>query len=140
MRIVLDTNVLLSAMMVRDSPPDRIYRAWIGRQFDLVCCEQLLGEIRDFSRRPALRARIRPAEAGTLINAIRKLSIMIDRLPAVDRSPDPNDNFLLALVQVSNADYLVTGDKSGLLQLEQFGNTRIVTARHLVEQLNLFER
>ena len=39
----------------------------------------------------------------------------IDPLPRVERSPDPTDDFLLALSEAGKADYLVTGDKSGLL-------------------------
>ena len=45
------------------------------------------------------------------------------------RSPDPGDNFLLALAEAGNADYLVTGDKSGLLALASHKSTRIITAR-----------
>ncbi len=62
---------------------------------------------------------------------------MYDRLPTVDQSPDPNDNFLLALAEASSADFLVTGDKSGLLALGHFGTTHIVTARQFVQQLRL---
>lgn len=137
MKVVLDTNILLSALMVRSSPPDLIYRAWARRHFDLVCCEQILGELREVSRRPQLRDRIRAVEVGTVTNTIRRLSLMYDRLPAVDQSPDPNDNFLLALAEASSADYLVTGDKSGLLALGHFGTTHIVTARQFVQQLRL---
>jgi predicted nucleic acid-binding protein len=48
----------------------------------------------------------------------------------VQRSPDPTDDFLLAMSEAGKADYLVTGDKSGLLKLGRHQNTRIVTARH----------
>jgi hypothetical protein len=49
-------------------------------------------------------------------------------LPRVERSPDPADDFLLALSEAGRADYLVTGDKSGLLVLERHKNTRIISA------------
>ncbi len=114
-RVFLDTNILLSALMVKGSPPDRIYRAWADRRFGLVCCEQILDELRAVSRRPQLRNRIRAPEVGTLTTTIRRLCLMFDHLPRVEQSPDPNDDFLLALADVSVADYLVTGDKSGLL-------------------------
>jgi predicted nucleic acid-binding protein len=41
----------------------------------------------------------------------------VGRLPRVERSPHPIDDFLLALSEAGKADYLVTGDKSGLLSL-----------------------
>jgi len=47
----------------------------------------------------------------------------------VERSPDPTDDFLLALSEGGKADYLVTGDKSGLLALGRHKATRIVSAR-----------
>jgi len=49
---------------------------------------------------------------------------------AIGEDPsDPTDNFLLALCEAGNADYLVTGDKSGLLALDRHKATRIVSAR-----------
>jgi hypothetical protein len=60
-----------------------------------------------------------------------------DPLPDVTGSPDPDDDFLLALAKVSDADVLVTGDKSHLLVLRRSGRTRIRTARELVEELRI---
>jgi predicted nucleic acid-binding protein len=53
--------------------------------------------------------------SGRLVNQVKKLAEDIDPLPRVRRSPDPMDDFLLALSEAGKADYLVTGDKSGLL-------------------------
>ena len=64
MRVILDTNVLLSAVMKRETPPARLYRAWREGRFELVSCEEQLAEIRDVSRRPQLRGRLRPAYVG----------------------------------------------------------------------------
>ena len=50
-------------------------------------------------------------------------------MPRVARSPDPTDDFLLALCEAGKADYLVTGDKSGLLALGRHKGTQIVSAR-----------
>ncbi len=49
--------------------------------------------------------------------------------PRVERSPDPADDFLLALSEGGKADYLVTGDKGGRLALHRQKATRIVSAR-----------
>lgn len=66
-----------------------------------------------------------------MINDMRRLSLMCVSLPDLSLSPDPDDDFLLAVSQSGRADYLVTGDKSGLLGLDRYGRTRIVTARFL---------
>jgi len=76
-----------------------------------------------------LAARIRPYEAGRLVNELKELAETIGSLPCVARCPDPTDDFLLAPSEAGRADYLVTGDKSGLLALSRHQATRIVSAR-----------
>ena len=129
MRIVLDTNVLLSALMTRGTPPNTLYEMWRDHRFVLASCELQLDELRQVSRREPLRARLTPAEVGTLVNLIRRLARMFDTLPEVSASPDPKDNYLLAVAQAAQAELLVTGDKSHLLRLKKHRSTRIVTAR-----------
>ena len=135
MRVVLDTNILISALLVQGGPPGRIYRAWIEGGFTLLTCADQLTEMRNTLRKPALAARIRPHDAGRLMNDLKHFSESVDPLPHVDRSPDPEDNFLLAAAEAGHADYLVTGDKSGLLALHKHQGTRIITARDFAESL-----
>ncbi len=54
---------------------------------------------------------------------------MVGSLPRTERSSDPTDDFLLALCAAGKADYLVTGDKGGLLALRRHKTTRIISAR-----------
>ncbi len=135
MRVILDTNILISALMARGTPPDRLYEYWKEGRFQLVTCERQLEEINLVSRRPFFRERIKPSEAGRLVNDIRRLALMCDPLPRIERSPDPDDDWLLAVAEKSKAEYLATGDKSDLLRLERHGATRIVTARFLADAL-----
>ena len=136
MRVVLDTKILLSALMVRGTPPDRLYEEWRHGRFQLASAEQQLEELKRVARRPFFRARLTASEIGRMINDIRRLAVMCDPLPPVVVSPDPNDDFLLAIAQAAAADYLVTGDKSDLLALGAHGRTRIVSARAMVHVLN----
>jgi putative PIN family toxin of toxin-antitoxin system len=132
---VLDTNVLVSALLARGTPPDQLYEAWHDGKFDLISCERQIDEFRRVTRQPFFRARIPRGEAGTMVNAIRERSRQFNRLPEVRRSSDPDDDWLLALCEASHASYLVTGDKSGLLALERQGTTRIVTPAEMVKVL-----
>jgi predicted nucleic acid-binding protein len=70
-----------------------------------------------------------------MLNELRRLATFVTKLPAVDQSRDPGDNFLLAMVQVGKADVLVTCDKHDLLSLRSFRRTRIIAARQLLGQL-----
>ena len=128
MRVVLDTNVLIADLITQNTPPDRAYQAWRAGEFTLLSCEQQLEEIRRVTRRAGVKFRIRPMEAGRMVNDLRNLAVMLERLPTVD----PYDNYLLAMAAAGDADYLVTGDKRDLLALERHGGTRIVTVRTFV--------
>lgn len=129
MRVVLDINVLVSALILSAGPPAIIYDAWEGGRFTLLTCPEHLDELQATLGKPRLAPFIRPHQAGRLVNQIRRLAEHIDRLPRVKRSPDPFDDYLLALSEAGQADYLVTGDKRGLLSLHRHKTTRIVTAR-----------
>lgn len=132
MRVVLDTNVLISALISPSGPANRVYESWRAGDFDLVSCDEQLTELRRVTRRPMMRDLVRPAEAGRLVNLVRHLAIMADPLPKMNASPDPWDNFLLAAALAGRADYLVTGDKAGLLALGRIGQARIVTVRQFI--------
>ena len=136
MLVVLDTNILLSALMVRGTPPDYLYEAWRQGRFDLASTERQLDELKRVSRRPFFQERLKPSEIGRMVNDIRRLAMMCDPLPPVELSPDPDDDYLLATAQVASVHYLVTGDKSDLLALRNHETTRIITARNMVTLLD----
>lgn len=138
MRVILDTNILIGALMTRATPPALLYEAWKAGRFNLVSSEVQLREFARVTRYDTVKQFITASEAGTLINEIRALAVVIEKLPKVDDiSSDPADNFLFATAQAGAADYLVTGDKSGVLVLKRHKNTRIITARKMVETLGL---
>lgn len=135
MRIVFDTNILLSALMVRGTPADRLYGEWRHGCFELASAEQQLEELNRVARRSFFQVRIKPSEIGRMVNDIRRLTLMCEpSLPAA-ASFDADEGFLLALAQAAEADYLVVGDESGLLALKHHGGTRIVTTRDMVALL-----
>lgn len=135
MRVILDTNDLVSALITRGTPPDQVYEDWRHGRFVLVSCEVQLDDIRRVLARPFFRGRIKRSEAGRMVNTIRRLAQMCDLLPGLEVSADPDDDYLLSLAQASGADYLVTGDKSHLLVLGRHGATQIVAARELIQRL-----
>lgn len=133
MRVVLDTNVLIAALMTKDTPPDRVYQAWRAGEFTLLSCHYQLEEIRRVTRREGVKFRIQPMAAGRMVNDLRNLAVLVEPLPAVDVSPDPYDNYLLAMAAAGDADYLVTGDKRDLLALKKYGRARIVSVREFAD-------
>ncbi len=130
MRVILDTNVLLGALISPQGPPDIIYRAWRSARFELVTSTAQLDELRRVSRYPKLKTILPAHRVGTMVNNMQR-AIVLDTLPpppdGMDLN-DPNDVFLLSMALASEADYLVTGDRrAGLLQRGSAGRTRIVS-------------
>lgn len=132
MRVVLDTNVLISALLVEFSPPAQLITHWRHGRFTVLTAALQLDELMRVTRYPKIRARLKPALAGRLINDLREVAVMVESLPPVDVSPDPYDNYLLAIASGGEADYLVTGDKSDLLALRHHDKTKIVSVRDFI--------
>jgi uncharacterized protein len=129
MRVVLDTNILVSALIAPAGNPAAIYNVWEQGKFTLLTCTEHLDEVRATLRKPRVASLIKPHKAGRLVNQIKKLAVDVGHLPRLTRSPDPGDNYLLALAEAGEADYLVTGDKGGLLVLARHKSARIITAQ-----------
>jgi uncharacterized protein len=132
MRIVLDTNVLLSALMSPASPCANILSLWRDRKVAVLTAAEQIDEIARVTRYPRIRARLPPALAGRLVNRLRDVATVVEKLPKVDLSPDPDDNYLLSIAEAGQAQFLVTGDKP-LLSLKRYKSTRIVRPSTLLE-------
>lgn len=135
MRVVLDTNILVSALIAPTGTPAATYNAWVEGKFTLLTCAAHLEEVRSTMLEPRVTELVKPYRAGRLVNQIKRLAQDIDPLPHVERSPDPTDDFLLALSEAGSAEYLVTGDKSGLLALGRQKAAQIVSARDFLALL-----
>jgi len=138
MRVILDTNVLLGALISPHWPPDTLYRAWRAARFELVTSVVQLDELRRVSRYPKLKSILPAHRIGTLVNNLQR-AIVLEQLPPLPddlRVKDPNDAFLLAMALSSEANYLVTRDcRAGLLEQRSMGRTRIVTPTVLCDQV-----
>ncbi len=135
MRVVLDTNILVSGLLSSAGPPGRILDAWRARRFELVACAALVEEFKRVCAYPKLAPYILPGDIGSLVNRLHAAECWLAALPRVELSTDADDDYLLAMSLASEADFLVSGDGAGLLQLGSQGRTQIVTAGEFV--LNL---
>lgn len=130
MRIVLDTNVFLAALISPNGAPDAIFRAWRSGRFEVVTCGVQLDELRRVSRYPKLKAILPAHRIGTLINNLQR-AVVLEKLPVLADDvalDDADDAFLLRMTLALEVDWLLTGDRrAGLLKLGRFGRTRIAT-------------
>jgi hypothetical protein len=131
-RVVLDTNVLISALLVESSPLGQLITHWRQGRSTLLTAAPQLDELMRVTRYPKIHARLKPALAGRFINDLREVAVVVEMLPPVDVSPDPYDNYLLSIASGGEADYLVTGDKPDLLALGRHAGTKIVSMRDFI--------
>lgn len=92
MRLVIDTNVLVSALLTGTSLPAHLIVMWREGRFDLLTSAEQLDELMRVTRYPKIRERLAPALAGRLINELRDIAVVVKNLPTVAVCADPYDN------------------------------------------------
>ena len=133
--MLVDTNILVSALLSRPSLPAHLIAFWRDDEFDLLTTANQIDELIRVARYPKIRARVTTSVIGRLINDLRNIATMVGELPPVDASVDPDDNYLLATVIAGSADRLVTRDRRDLLRLKSFGGARIVSVREFLTSI-----
>ena len=117
MRLVLDTNVLISGLLYPGGPPSRLVKAWRAGAFDLVISDFVIDELTRIWAHLASRLNASPNDLADFIDTIgvRAELLRIDAAMLAQASTaglrDPDDLPVLALLIGSGADYLVTGAK-----------------------------
>lgn len=117
MKAVLDSNVIISALISREGPPARLFELWRAGDFEIVCSPRLLQELSVTLSRPKLRRYVPPKEAALALALLRsEATTMRDtETPPSVTSVDADDDYLIALAERSRS-VLVSGD-SDLLEL-----------------------
>ncbi len=135
MRIVLDTNVLVSALLSSQGPPGQLMRLWQSGLFTLVSSHEQAAELGGVLSRDHLAKRMPPGTAETLLDTLAASADYAQNLPEINLSPDPKDNFILAMAIAGKADLLVTGDKRDLLSLNRVDGIPIVPPAEAVQRI-----
>lgn len=111
MRAVLDVNVLVSALLSRAGAPGRLIALWLEGAFELVVSDALLVELGRALAYPKLKDHITSEEAAEFIEFLRSTAVVFADAKHTDPvSPDPGDDYVVALAAVS-ASILVSGDR-----------------------------
>ncbi|MYD32233.1 MAG: putative toxin-antitoxin system toxin component, PIN family [Nitrospira sp. SB0677_bin_15] len=134
-RVVLDTNILIGALITKGTPPDKLYRAWLRGQIELVTSTAQLAEIADVLARPRLQKYLDADEAAAIVENLDTRALVLDDSLEVNVSPDPQDNPILAAAIAGKADLIVSGDKKHVLALGEVEGIPVVTAREALERM-----
>ena len=125
LRVVLDTNVLLSGVAYPVSIPGKIMAAWRHGSVDVILSGFILDELRRVLPRLANRHSLSAAEIEDFVDILSIQAEIVDPLPnhepeLRDQNDQPVLGTLLAALRTGGVDYLVTGDKDLLALSESF--------------------
>lgn len=123
-RVIFDTNVWISFLIGKKISFIKEYI--VDGTISIITTPQLILEIQTVTARPKLKKYFPKKSVEELLGLLNTISESFEVEPHYDICRDPKDNFLLDLIAVSKADYLVTGDKD-LLEHNPFLKTRIIT-------------
>lgn len=129
MKVVFDTNIFVSALLVKNGKPAQILKN--ADKYDFFLCVEIIEEIRRVLNYPRLQKKYR-FENQIIDSFLAKLIAAskmgkLSEAKAIIVKEDPADDKFLILARQTNADYLVSGDNH-LLSRKVFGKTRIITA------------
>lgn len=128
LRVVLDANQFVSAVLVPVGRPAQILKAWRQGQLDVLISPPMLAEVRRVLLYPSLQARHGwdKAQVDAFLDRVRAAGIPIPGTTVVTEVfDDPSDDKYLACALEGNAQYIVTGDDH-LLRLDPWRGIRIV--------------
>ena len=110
-RVVCDVGVIISGLLSAAGPPGRLLDRWRDGAFDLIVPPLWLAELARLLERPKISRYLEPGDAGELLAVIRLQAELADDPPAQPGlTPDPGDDYLVALARATGADFLVSGD------------------------------
>jgi putative PIN family toxin of toxin-antitoxin system len=133
-RAVIDTNVLVSAMIASSGNEALVVMA-INQGLVTPCISpEILKEYSDVLLRP--RFGFPANEVDALLGMLRRRGDFLDPGPIARISPDPDDDKFIACFLAGKADFLVTGNKRHFPQPQRTG-ARVVNAAELLELITL---
>ena len=139
-RVLLDTNVLASAVLDRRSTPGSLLLLWTYDYFQLLISEEVIDELTRTLGKPYFRRRLPSETLSATIDLLRReatLTPVVVEIQSV--ASHPEDDVILAAAVSGHADYLVTGDAM-LLRIGTYEGVAIVSPRELLEILHRGDR
>lgn len=139
MRIVLDTNLLVSGVISSGGLPRRLLDAAKAGEFELCTSETLLAELLEVLSRAKFATRL--SQAGLtpegIVDDLRRIAVVVPTpaTPPPVVSTDPDDDHVIAAAVAGAADLIASGDKRDLLPLGNHLGIPIVSAREAVERM-----
>jgi uncharacterized protein len=136
MRLLVDTNVVISGLLSRNSVPGQLMQLWRDRQCQWLTCEQQLEELTRVIQYPFIIGKVEGSygSAYTFMMEFQAKTSRVELEPPFEPvCRDSTDDYLIAMLTRFPVDFLITGDKD-LLSLKS-AYPRILTPRELIDRL-----
>ena len=132
-KAILDTNIIVSALIQKSYPYFILYDLYLERKFELCVSEALIVEYYDvLGRQKFLRFPNFAVNATWLLKDIHDYATLFYPTVEIDVIKDHDDNKLLELAVESNADFLVTGNTNDFI-IPAYHNTKILSPKDFWE-------
>ena len=142
MKVLVDTNPLVSALLKPDGPSGQIFQRWRAGEFELTVSPSTLTELADVVRRPHIAKKypLSEADIASHLNVLHNFAEVAPGVLALDVvRADPKDNHILAAAVETGSTHIVSGDHH-LLDMGEYRGIHIHTPRDfltLLEAANL---
>jgi len=136
MIVVLDTNIVASAMFWRGKPANCL-EAWALGKYELAIIHPILAEYEEVVAR--LVERYRGRQHTDWLSSIKQAGHLFLPAPLPTSTADPDDEMFIECAVADRADYLVTGDRGHLLNLKEVAGVRITSAAAFLRLLGVPE-
>jgi len=132
LRVVLDTNVLISAILFGGKPRQILEKAIRG-EIRLCLSEPILEELKGVLQRS--KFDYSPEMIQFILTELTAIADFVNPSETINIvAEDPEDNRILECAIAANADYVISGD-SHLLKLNKYFNIDILSAAAFLEKL-----
>lgn len=138
MIIVLDTNVMISALLSAEGPPAQIMNLWEAGAFDVASSAPLLDEVKRVLGYDKIKKHLGLTleDIDRLLSGWRKISIFVEPEEELDLvEDDPDDNRVLECAVAADADYIVSGDHH-LLDLGEYRGIEVLPPAGFIVLMN----
>ena len=140
LRVVLDTNVFVSSMLVKAGNPAQVLDAWRTGRFDLVISPSIVAEIRAVLAYPRIRRKyaVDDDDVAELVDLLEHDALLVSGDAEVSNAipADITDEKILACAIDGQADVIVSGDPH-LLDLGEYRQIPILSVREFLTRLTL---
>jgi putative PIN family toxin of toxin-antitoxin system len=131
MRVVLDTNVLISAFISQTGAPAQIFALWRSGDLEIIVSSETLDELTRVLSYPKVARYLRytPEQIERFLDLLRMGAELLESENLGDVTvvnDDPDDNKFFALALAAQAQYIISGDKAHVLPVRQYEDIQVI--------------